>query len=169
MAGLLQAPPTTPLYDRMKKAGRLIEDSEGTSNFSAPNFRTAMPLPTLLRGLSGLLVDLYTPEAYFNRGVRSLELWNTRPPQKPPDGPMSDTLRLLARSMWTQGVRSSYRRAYWTFLWRLLRTYANNPTKLWLGSMILLAAHHFLIYTRDVANDLASSIESIEAPPRMRS
>src|SRR5580658_283452 len=28
MAGMLQAPPTTPLYDRMKKEGRLYEDSE---------------------------------------------------------------------------------------------------------------------------------------------
>jgi hypothetical protein len=30
-----------------------------------------------------------------------------------------------------------------------------------MGSMILLAAHHFLIYTRQVANDLASSIDSV--------
>ena len=49
--GVLQAPPTTALYDRMKKEGRLIEDSEATSNFSAPNFRTMLPLPVLLRGL----------------------------------------------------------------------------------------------------------------------
>ena len=46
MAGMLQAPPTTPLFDRMKEEGRLIEDSDATSNFSAPNFRTVMPLPT---------------------------------------------------------------------------------------------------------------------------
>jgi len=164
MAGMLQAPPTTPLYDRMKKEGRLIEDSEGTSNFSAPNFRTSMPLPTLLRGLSGLLFDLYTPEAYFNRGFRSLQLWNPRPTQKPPGGPISGDLRLLASSMWTQGVRSSYRRAYWKFFWRMLRNYANNPAKLWMGSMILLAGHHFLLYSRQVANDLAKSIEFIEAP-----
>jgi radical SAM superfamily enzyme YgiQ (UPF0313 family) len=164
MAGMLQAPPTTPLYDRMKQQGRLIEDSEGTSNFSAPNFRTSMPLPTLLRGLSGLLSDLYTPEAYFNRGFRSLQLWNPRPNQKPPGGVSSGDLRLLVSSMWTQGVRSSYRRAYWKFLWRLLRTYANHPAKLWMGSMILLAGHHFLIYSRQVANDLARSIEPVEAP-----
>jgi radical SAM superfamily enzyme YgiQ (UPF0313 family) len=163
MAGMLQAPPTTPLYDRMKKEGRLLEDSEGTSNFSAPNFLTSMPLPTLLRGLSGLLFDLYTPEAYFDRGFRSLQLWNPRPNQKPPDGPMLDDLRLLGRSMWTQGVRSSYRRAYWKFLWRMLRNYSNHPAKLWMGFMILLAGHHFLIYTGQVARELARSIESSEA------
>lgn len=162
MAGMLQAPPTTPLYDRMKKEGRLFEDSEGTSNFSAPNFRTVMPLDTLLNGLSGLLFDLYTPEAYFQRAWRSLQVWNTRPVQKPPDLPMSYNLRLLGRSMWTQGARSSYKSAYWKFLWRILRNYATNPTKLWMGTMILLAGHHFLIYAREVASELAQSIGAPE-------
>ena len=55
MAGVLQAPPTTALFDRMKREGRLIESSQATSNFSAPNFRTMLPLPVLLRGLSRLL------------------------------------------------------------------------------------------------------------------
>lgn len=162
MAGMLQAPPTTPLYDRMKKEGRLFEDSEGTSNFSAPNFRTVMPLDTLLNGLSGLLFDLYTPEAYFQRAWRSLQVWNTRPAQKPPDLPMSYNLRLLGQSMWTQGARSSYKSAYWKFLWRILRNYATNPTKLWMGTMILLAGHHFLIYAREVASELAQSIGAPE-------
>ncbi|MGA2712687.1 MAG: B12-binding domain-containing radical SAM protein [Bryobacteraceae bacterium] len=160
MAGMLQAPPTTPLYDRMKKEGRLFEDSEGTSNFSAPNFRTTMPLNTLLNGLSRLLFDLYTPEAYFQRAFRSLQLWNTRPSQKPPDLPMSYNLRLLVQSMWTQGVRSPYKRAYWKFLWRIVRNYATNPAKLWMGSMILLAGHHFLIYAHEVANELAQAIRT---------
>jgi len=165
MAGMLQAPPTTPLYDRMKKEGRLFEDSEATSNFSAPNFRTVMPLDTLLNGLSGLLFDLYTPEAYFQRAWRSLQLWQTKPTQKPPDLPMSYNLRLLGQSMWTQGVKSSYRGAYWKFLGRILRNYINNPTKLWMGTMILLAGHHFLIYAREVAADLARAIGSGESEP----
>ena len=96
MAGMLQAPPTTPLYDRMKAEGRLIEDSDSISNFSAPNFRTVMPLPTLLHGLSGLLADLYEPSAYFQRALRSLEVWKTRPSQTVPDTPVAHDLRLLA-------------------------------------------------------------------------
>jgi radical SAM superfamily enzyme YgiQ (UPF0313 family) len=154
MAGMLQAPPTTPLFDRMKTEGRLIPDSEAISNFSAPNFRTVMPLPTLLHGLSGLLADLYEPGAYFQRALRSLEAWHTKPNQKPPDMPLSYDLRLLASSIWTQGVKSGYRRAYWRFLATLYRRYRNNPTKLWMGSMVLLSAHHFLIYARQVADEL---------------
>ena len=164
MAGMLQAPPTTPLYDRMKQEGRLFEDSDGTSNFSAPNFRTTMPLATLLKGLSRLLFDLYTPEAYFERAFRSLQIWNVRPTQKPPELPMSYNLRLLVHSIWTQGVRSSYRAAYWKFLWRIVRNYATVPAKLWMGSMILLAGHHFLIYAHEVANELANAIPTSEKP-----
>jgi radical SAM superfamily enzyme YgiQ (UPF0313 family) len=164
MAGMLQAPPTTPLFDRMKAEGRLIEDSDAISNFSAPNFRTTMPLPTLLHGLSGLLADLYEPKAFFQRALRSLDAWKTRPQQKPPEMPLSYNLRLLASSMWTQGVKSGYRRAYWEFLGALTRRYWNDPAKMWMGSMLLLSAHHFLVYARQVADELerecASALEA---------
>jgi radical SAM superfamily enzyme YgiQ (UPF0313 family) len=162
MAGMLQAPPTTPLYDRMKQEGRLFEDSEGTSNFSVPNFRTRMPLSTLMNGLSRLLSDLYAPDAYFERAFHSLQLWNSRPIQRPPDLPISYNLRLLVQSIWRQGIRSSYQGAYWKFFWRILRNYLNNPAKLWMGSMILLAGHHFLLYAHEVANELARVIRTPE-------
>jgi len=155
MAGMLQAPPTTPLFDRMKAEGRLIEDSEAISNFSAPNFRTVMPLPALLHGLSRLLADLYEPGAYFQRALRSLEVWQPRPGQKPTDTTsMAYNLRLLASSIWTQGVKSGYRRGYWNFLATLLRRYRRSPAKLWMGFSLLLSAHHFLLYSRQVADEL---------------
>ncbi|MSP98169.1 MAG: DUF4070 domain-containing protein [Betaproteobacteria bacterium] len=154
MAGMLQAPPTTPLFERMQAEGRLIEDSEAISNFSAPNFRTVMPLPTLLHGLSRLLADLYEPTAYFQRALRSLEVWNTTPGQQPTDTPLAYDLRLLAASIWTQGVKSSYRRAYWNFFGTLIRRYRDNPAKMWMGFSMLLSAHHFLIYSRQVADEL---------------
>jgi radical SAM superfamily enzyme YgiQ (UPF0313 family) len=154
MVGMLQAPPTTPLYDRMKAEGRLIEDSESITNFSAPNFRTVMPLPTLLHGLSGLLADLYEPGAYFQRALRSLEVWKSKRSHTVPDTPVWDDLRLLASSMWTQGVRSDYRRTYWGYLGTLLHRYRNNPAKLGMGLRLLVSAHHFLIYARHVADEL---------------
>jgi radical SAM superfamily enzyme YgiQ (UPF0313 family) len=168
MAGVLQAPPTTALFDRMKREGRLIEGSQAITNFSAPNFKTVLPLPVLLGGLSRLLFWLYEPKAYFDRAFRSLEIWNTKPTQKPPALPMSYNLRLLASSMWTQGVRSSYRRDYWHFLGQLIRRYATNDTKMWMGIMILLSAHHFLIYAREVAAELELEVKALEsAPPEL--
>ncbi len=160
MAGVLQAPPTTALFDRMKKEGRLIENSEAITNFSAPNFRTVLPLPVLLRGLSRLLANLYEAEPFFDRALRSLEIWRPRKTQKPPDLPMWYNLRLLFASLWTQGLRSNYRRAYWNFLWKLISKWSREPAKLWLGFMVLLSAHHFLIYSRQVAQELAVEADS---------
>jgi radical SAM superfamily enzyme YgiQ (UPF0313 family) len=154
MVGLLQAPPTTPLYDRMKAEGRLVEERQGTTNFSPPNFRPRMPLPTLLRGLSELLAKLYEPSAYFERALRSLEVWKTKPSQTVPDTPMWQDLRVLASSMWTQGVRSDYRRAYWGFLATIVRRHRKDPVKLGMALGLLVAAHHFLIYARQVAAEL---------------
>jgi hypothetical protein len=169
MAGVLQAPPTTALFDRMKREGRLIEGSQAITNFSAPNFKTVLPLPVLLGGLSRLLFWLYEPKSFFDRALRSLEIWHTQPSQKPPALPMSYNLRLLAASMWTQGVRSSYRRDYWQFLWKLVRRYATDDTKMWMGIMILLSAHHFLIYAREVANELKLECEALagQSVPQM--
>jgi radical SAM superfamily enzyme YgiQ (UPF0313 family) len=162
MAGVLQAPPTTALFDRMKREGRLIEGSQAITNFSAPNFRTTLPLPVLLGGLSRLLFWLYQPKPFFDRAFRSLEVWHTKPTQKPPALPLMYNLRLMANSMWTQGVRSSYRGAYWEFLWKLIRNYATNDTKMWMGIMVLLSAHHFLIYAREVADELERDCKALE-------
>jgi radical SAM superfamily enzyme YgiQ (UPF0313 family) len=164
MAGMLQAPPTTPLSGRMQAEGRLIDQSEAISNFSAPNFRTIMPLPTLLHGFSRLLADLYDPKTYFQRARRSLEAWQPRAFQKPKVTTLWYELRVLAASIWTQGVRSTYRREYWSFLGTLVRRYRGSPAHLWMGFLLLLTAHHFLIYSRHVSDELARDCaKAIEA------
>ena len=163
MAGVLQAPPTTALYDRMKLEGRLIENSEAITNFSPPNFETVLDLPVLLRGLSTLLFNLYEAEPFFKRALRSLEVWQPRATQVPPTLPLSYNLRVLAASMWHQGLRSPYKLQYWKFLYQLISRFARNPAKLWLGSTVLLSAHHFLIYSREVAAQLEQECRAIEA------
>jgi len=170
MAGVLQAPPTTPLFDRMKAEGRYIEDSEAISNFSAPNFRTVMPLPTLLNGLSQLLADLYDPKTYFQRALRSLEAWQPRPVQKPKVTTLFYDMHVLVGSIWTQGIKSAYRREYWSFFGTLVRRYRGSPARLWMGLSLLLTAHHFVIYSRHVseelARDSARAIEAARAAPQ---
>jgi len=162
MAGVLQAPPTTPLFDRMRKEGRLIEDSEATSNFSPPNFRTVLPLPVLLRGLSRLLTGLYSSEAYFSRATRSLDSWKPRPTQVAPELPFKYNVRVFFSSMWQQGVRSSYRLAYWRFLWMAIRKWSRQPTKMWLAFMVLMSANHFLTYANAVGDELEKHCLSLE-------
>ncbi len=163
MAGVLQAPPTTALFDRMKREGRLIENSEAITNFSPPNFETVLPHPVLLRGLSTLLSGLYEARPFFKRALRSLEVWQPRASQVPPKLPLSYNLRVLVGSMWGQGVRSSYKLQYWQFLYQLLRRFGRQPAKFWLGFMVLMSANHFLIYSREVAEQLEQECLAIEA------
>jgi len=169
MTGLLQAPPTTPLYDRLKREGRLLAVTRATTNFSPPNFRTMLPLPVLLRGFAKLLAGLYEPEPFFDRAFRSLESWRPRATQRLPEEPLSYRLRVVFASMWKQGVLSDYRRHYWRFLWRITRKWARQPVKLWSGYMVLLSAHHFLKYARHVAEELEEECMALERKTRSSS
>jgi radical SAM superfamily enzyme YgiQ (UPF0313 family) len=162
MAGILMAPPTTALFDRMKREGRLIEDSPSTSNFGLPNFRTVLPLPVLLRGLCTLLDGLYQPDAFFERAYNSLKVWQPKSTQKPPYLGMAYNLRVLSSSIWRQGIRSNYRRSYWRFLFRMISSCRHSPAKIWLGFTVLLSAHHFVLYSKVVINHLEAEIEACQ-------
>jgi radical SAM superfamily enzyme YgiQ (UPF0313 family) len=166
MAGILMAPPTTALFERMKREGRLIEDSPSTSNFGLPNFRTVLPLPTLLRGLCTLLDGLYQPEAFFARAYDSLKVWDPKATQKPPYLGMEYNLRVLFSSIWRQGIRSSYQRSYWKFLCRMVSLCWRSPAKLWLGFTVLLSAHHFVLYSKVVIDHLESECLQVEENER---
>jgi radical SAM superfamily enzyme YgiQ (UPF0313 family) len=158
MIGFLQAPPTTPLFKRMLDEGRLIKDSQATSNFSLPDFHTKMPLLTLLKGYRRTLARLYDPEAFYDRGFRSIWHWKAQPSQKPPNFPVLSKASILFKSIWYQGIRSSYRKAYWKFFWQILHYWGKQPHKLWLGFTVLISGHHFLPYAAIVIAELDKEI-----------
>jgi radical SAM superfamily enzyme YgiQ (UPF0313 family) len=166
MAGILMAPPTTALFDRMKREGRLIEDSQSITQFGLPNFRTVLPLPVLLRGLCTLLDGLYQPDAFFERAYNSLKVWQPKATQKPPNLGMYYNLRVLFSSMWRQGMRSDYRRSYWRFLYRMVSSCRHSPAKLWMGFTVLLSAHHFVLYSKVVIEHLLEETENVERTAR---
>ena len=159
MAGFLQAPPTTPLYDRMRKEGRLLMESTATSNFDPPNFRTLLPLPVLLEGYREILLSLYAPSAFYDRCYRSLLQWKAREPQNPPEIPLWPMVGIIVRSIVHQGILSSYRKSYWKFLSRLLARWSLNPPKFSLGFAMLLSGHHFIRYARSVVAQLESELD----------
>lgn len=162
MAGFLQAPPTTPLYERMRKEGRLLDNFAATSNFSPPNFRTKLPLSFLLQGYRDTLGALYSPSGYFNRCLHALSHWNTRPEQTAKaQYPLSRMVATALRSILKQGILASYRGAYWKFLFQVLRRCRQSPAKLRMGIMFLFSAHHFINYAKSVAEELEAELRKI--------
>jgi radical SAM superfamily enzyme YgiQ (UPF0313 family) len=163
MAGVLQAPPTTPLYERMRSEGRLVQASPEPTNFSPPNFRTVLPLPELLGGTKRMLLTLYDPSRFYERVFDSLARWHVQPEQKATAISLLYLLSVLFKSVWRQGVLSGYRRAYWHFLGRLMMRYGLNPQKRRLGFELALSGHHFIRYARQVAETLeAESCRAIQ-------
>ena len=65
MVGMLQAIPRTPLYDRLKQEGRLIEE-DPNCNFVPKQ----MSREELRQGYWNLLTRLYSPEAFLERYFR---------------------------------------------------------------------------------------------------
>ena len=154
MTGILQAPPTTPLYERMKREGRLLENNPEPSNFDPPNFRTVLPLPELLDGTKRMLLTLYDPCRFYERVFDSLERWQLQPEQRAPALSLLYRLRVVLKSVWRQGVLSSYRRPYWRFLRRLMIRWGLDRQKRRLGFELALSGHHFIRYARHVAETL---------------
>jgi len=154
MTGVLQAPPTTPLYERMKREGRLLQDNPEPSNFDPPNFRTVLPLPELLDGTKRMLLTLYDPRRFYERVLDSLERWQLQPEQRAPALSLLYLLRVLLKSVWKQGVLSGYRRAYWRYMGRLILRWGLHPQKRRLGFELALSGHHFIRYARQVAETL---------------
>jgi len=68
MVGMLQAIPKTPLYERLKKDGRLVEE-DPSCNFVPQQ----MTREELRQGYWDLVKRLYTPEAYLERYFKVYE------------------------------------------------------------------------------------------------
>ena len=159
MTGILQAPPTTPLYARMKAEGRVVPANAAPSNFTPPNFRTIRPLAELMAGAKRMLLTLYEPRRFYARVFDSLERWQVQPEQKPTAHSLRYLVGVMFKSIWKQGVRSGYRRAYWRFLGQLVARWGLTPQKRALGFELALSGHHFIQYARQV-------VETMEAESR---
>jgi radical SAM superfamily enzyme YgiQ (UPF0313 family) len=163
LVNFLHALPHTGLYARMKREGRLIEDNVSSGDDAAPNFRTVLPLHILLRGFQKTLNSIYDPTKFFERAWRSLQVWQTRKCQRPAQQPgLVESAKIMLRSIWHQGLRSSYRRVYWKYLLRLVTRCSTDPAKIWIGLTILIAGHHFIPYAKEVVQRVEGDIAEIK-------
>jgi hypothetical protein len=159
MINFLHAVPRTALYERMKKEGRLTELSVHNSDSTPPNFQTVLPPLVLLKGFQKTLASIYDPTKFFERAWRSLQFWQTRNCQRPAQQPgWVDMAKITLRSIWHQGLRSSYRRPYWKYLLRLVTRCSTDPAKIWIGCTIMIAGHHFIPYAKEVVQRVEGNI-----------
>ncbi len=118
MVGLLQAPTGTPLYERLKREGRLLGKMSG-NNDGSTNIIPRMDPGVLREGYKALLEAIYSPKNYYKR-VRIF----LREYKKPKFDIPLDMHRLLAlfRANIKLGIIGKERWQYWKIIfWALLR------------------------------------------------
>ena len=72
MVGLLQAPPGTHLYQRLKREGRLVKDISGDNMDGSTNIIPRMGLASLREGYRKILAQIYSPKSYTDRVITFL-------------------------------------------------------------------------------------------------
>ncbi len=117
MVGLLQAPPGTRLFERLKREDRVVDTFSGDNVNGTTNILPRMGMDKLLPGYQKIMRQIYSPKNYYQR-VRTLlqEL------QVPASSQPLNVQRFLSffRSAFRLGILGKERFQYWRLLfWTL--------------------------------------------------
>jgi len=137
MVGLLNAPPGTRLYERMREEGRLNGLFSGDNVDGTTNIIPKMGLDALREGYRDILQHIYSPKHYYRRAMTFLREYK-RPKIRPP----LDFQRLLAvfRASIRLGLLGKERIQYWKmFFWAL----SCRPQLFTLAITFAIYGHHF--------------------------
>jgi radical SAM superfamily enzyme YgiQ (UPF0313 family) len=137
MVGLLNAPPGTRLYERMRKEGRLTGLISGDNVDGTTNILPKMGLDALREGYKDMMRHIYSPEHYYKRAMTFLQEY-----QRPKIRTPLDFQRLLAvlRASIRLGIFGRERFQYWRiFSWTLFR----RPQLFPLTITFAIYGHHF--------------------------
>jgi radical SAM superfamily enzyme YgiQ (UPF0313 family) len=137
MVGLLNAPPGTKLYERLKQEGRLLGKISGNNVDGTTNFIPRMEMETLRQGYKDILSHIYAPGPYYQR-VRTF-LRDFHPP-KPSISLSWQNLRAFVHSNIRLGVIGRERFHYWGLL---LWTFFRRPALMELAVTFAIYGHHF--------------------------
>lgn len=147
MLGILQAPPNTALWNRLKQEQRLIEDNSqltGDQN-TLMNFIPTRPIAEIAREYVEGFWTLYEPKKYLDRclqqclKIRASNRWN-----QATQFPLGKGLRLVAQLIWLQGIRRpEIRKQFWQQLWIMV---SRKPKLLTMYLGLCAAGEHFWEY-----------------------
>ncbi len=137
MVGLLQAPPGTRLYERLKQEGRLLDRLSGDNVDGTTNIIPTMNLDTLREGYQKILEHIYAPEPYYQRVKTFLREYKS---PKIRERLRLEYLWAFFRSIYRLGIIDQERVHYWKLLlWTLFR----RPRLFPLAVTLAIYGYHF--------------------------
>ncbi len=140
MVGLLNAPPGTRLYQRLKKENRLLKDFSGDQMDCSLNFIPNMNHETLINGYKNILNTIYSPKQYYERIKTFLKEYKPKPRKRALPQLRFYHIRAFIKSMWVLGVKESGRKYYWRFL---VSTLLKRPRALPISITMAIQGFHF--------------------------
>ena len=149
MVGLLNAPPGTRLYQRLKKENRLLKSFSGDNTDFSINFIPKMNYETLINGYQHILDTIYSPRQYYER-VRTF-LREYKPPKRKSVSQLQFYhIKAFVKASWFLGVKEKGRRYYWKLL---IATLLKRPRSFPLSVSLSVFGFHF----RKVAEKFSST------------
>jgi radical SAM superfamily enzyme YgiQ (UPF0313 family) len=162
MTGMLNAVPKTPLYQRLKAAGRLIAESVGDQFVFTNIIPQGMSRQQLYEGYKVLLQRLYS---YRNYRRRTMQLILNRGAQIQHRLIASgQDLRIFRRVLWHCMLRASPRRA-WMTLSLMVETLVRRPRALRDAITFALLHKHLYEYMQETCRRLDALIGQIQEFP----
>jgi hopanoid C-2 methylase len=144
---LLQALPGTPLWDRLKRENRLIEDEGRDSNV---DFR--LPYEDVVMTWRACMGSAYQPAKLLERYEYQIretypnQIKRPRTPQQASWANIKLGLTMLRNIFWKVGVLGDYKIQFWKFA---LRRLARGEIEHLISS--ILVAHHLINFARDAS------------------
>lgn len=137
MVGMLQAPPGTRLFERLKSENRVKHSFSGDNVAGTTNILPAMGLDRLLEGYRTIMEQIYAPRNFYRRArnfLRELEPPKVTVP--------TDFRRIMAflRSSIRLGVLGKERLHYW---WLLIWTLCHKPRLVPLAVTLAIYGYHY--------------------------
>jgi hypothetical protein len=151
MTGMLNAVPKTPLYQRLKEAGRLIAESVGDQFVFTNIIPEGMSRVELYEGYKNLLERLYSYRNYRKRVMQLILSKGTQVRTTLMAG--GQDLKIFGRVLWTCILRASPRRA-WLTLSLMIETALRRPRSLRQAVTLALMHKHLYEYMRDTCEKL---------------
>jgi len=162
MTGMLNAVPKTPLYQRLKDAGRLVAESVGDQFVFTNIIPKGMSRVQLYEGYKKLLERLYGYRNYRRR-VMQLILQKGAQIQTRLVAGRQD-LKILRRVVWTCILRASPRRA-WLTLSLMAETALRRPREFRQAVTLALMHKHLYEYMRDTCKRLDELARELRRAP----
>jgi radical SAM superfamily enzyme YgiQ (UPF0313 family) len=162
MTGMLNAVPKTPLYERLRKAGRLIAESVGDQFVFTNIIPSGMSRVELYEGYRQLLRRLYGYRNYRRRAMglilnRGVHLHSKLVASR-------DDLAVFSRVLWSCILKTSPRRA-WLSLSMIIETALRRPRAVREAVTLALMHKHLYEYVRDTSRQLDALIREMKTDP----